>query len=108
VTARLLLAAALLATSCLAPSAEEVQEKFNTFVDSANQCTAASDCAVVSPGCPLGCSVAVRADRKADVEAKAHDLISQYQRAGARCDYDCSGVGPLTCTAGRCAFGPLP
>jgi hypothetical protein len=107
VTARLLLAAALLATSC-GRSAEEVQEEFNTFVDGANQCTAASDCVLVSPGCPLGCAVAVRADRKADVEARARDLISQYERGGARCDYECVGVGPLACTAGRCAFGPVP
>ena len=69
-------------------------------------CMVASDCVLVSPGCPLGCTVAVRADRKNDVEAKARDLINQYERWGARCDYECIGAGPITCTAGRCAASP--
>ena len=98
----------LLALAGCSPAREEVEKQFETFVNGANQCTAASECAVVTPGCPLGCFVAVRADRQAAVEAKARDLIAQYERAGARCEYECVTVGPLTCTDGRCGFGPVP
>jgi len=65
------LAAGLGAAGCGAPSAEEIQADFKKYVSSANQCTAAGECAVAFAACPLGCFVAVRADRKADVEAKA-------------------------------------
>ena len=96
-----------LAAGCalFARSEGEVRDEFDAYVAGANTCTAASDCASASPGCPLGCQVAVRADRKADVEAKARDLIDMYERGGQSCIYDCAGVGPLVCEGGRCGFG---
>jgi hypothetical protein len=101
-----LLAALLL--SCGAPSADDIKTRFEAYVSGANQCSAASECAVAKSDCPLGCFVAVRADRKADVEAKARDLIEEYERGGMRCEYDCVAPGPITCTAGRCAAEPEP
>jgi hypothetical protein len=92
---------------CLFPSEEDVQRRFREYVAGANACTQASECAVASAGCPLGCSVAVRAERKADVEKRARELIAEYQRGGRHCEYDCVPNGPLTCTSGRCDFLPF-
>jgi hypothetical protein len=90
------------------PTEEEIKERFRDYVNGANQCAAAAECAVASPGCPLGCWVAVRVDRKADVEAKARDLIADYERRGQTCDYGgCIQPGELTCTQGRCALAPV-
>jgi hypothetical protein len=98
------LAAGLGAAGCGAPSAEEIQAQFKNYVSGANQCAAASECAVASAACPLGCFVAVRADRKADVEAKARELIDDYERGNSRCVYGgCALPGALSCTEGRCA-----
>jgi len=102
-SARGLLLAALLASSCGSPSEEEIQAQFDAYVNGANQCTAASDCALATADCPLGCFVAVRADRKSDVEAKARDLIKQYERGGMSCEYECVSPGVISCTSGRCA-----
>jgi hypothetical protein len=96
-----------LGTSC-SPSEEAIQARFEAFVNTANQCTEASECTIVTPGCPLGCFVSVRADRRAEVEAKAHALVTEYQRWGAHCDYDCAAAGVPTCSDHRCAFAPAP
>lgn len=92
-------------TSCGA-SEEEVKRRFDAYVAGANACKQVSECAVVSPGCPLGCTVAVRADRAADVERTARSLIEDYERWGARCDYDCVAPRALACNEGRCGFAP--
>jgi hypothetical protein len=98
------LAAGLGAAGCGAPSAEEIQAEFKNYVSGANQCTGASECAVAFAACPLGCFVAVRAERKADVEAKAKELIEDYERGESRCLYGgCPVPGALSCTEGRCA-----
>jgi hypothetical protein len=100
--------AALALSGCFFfPTEEEIKERFNDHVNGANQCTAAAECAVATPGCPLGCWVAVRADRKADVEAKARDLIADYERRGQKCAYGCTQPGELTCVQGRCALVPV-
>jgi hypothetical protein len=104
--AALLLGGLLVLAGCT-PSEEDLQKEFDAFVAGANSCAMPSECAAASAGCPLGCGVAVRADRKAAVEAKARELIDRYERYGARCEYDCVGHGPATCTEGRCAFEPL-
>jgi hypothetical protein len=101
---RLLALLALCATACLGRSEASVRNEFDAYVAGANSCTATSDCVIAYPGCPLGCVVAVRADRKADVEAKAADLISQYRAGGSGCVYDCIGPVDPVCTNGKCAF----
>jgi hypothetical protein len=101
---RSLLLLALLA-SCGA-SEEDVMRRFAAYVAGANHCTAVTECAVVFPGCPLGCATAVRADRAADVERTAKSLIAEYERGGARCVYDCNVPKDLVCAEGRCGFAP--
>jgi hypothetical protein len=102
----------LIALGC-GRSEQSIKAEFAAYVGGANQCQVAADCAVASPGCPLGCFVAVRSDRKADVENEARSLIQSYQAGGAGCAYDCVVPGPVTCTANRCAVaadggGPVP
>ena len=89
--------------SACGPSADEVQREFDEFVASVNHCQAADECTLVGPGCPLGCWVAVPTSAKSAVEAKAADLIGDYERFGARCEYGC-GPFPetLACREGRC------
>jgi hypothetical protein len=103
-------AVALLVTfaGCAFPSEGDIQSDFRSYVTSRNQCKVADDCVLVSPGCPLGCSVPVARDHKAAVEAKAHELIKSYERGGRACAYACVPQGPPICSAGRCAFNPEP
>lgn len=89
---------------CTGASEEEVQRKFNDYVNGANSCTMASECAAASAGCPLGCEVAVRSERVADVEAKAQQLIAEYERGGRSCIYGCRGPGTVACVVNRCAI----
>jgi hypothetical protein len=91
------------ALACLA-SEEDLQQEFASYVAGASACAAATECAIATTDCPLGCSHAVRADRKADVENKGRELVARYQRGGRRCDYECVVPGPLACVAGRCTF----
>lgn len=86
-------------------SEESVRQEFNSYVGGANQCTDPTECAVASADCPLGCYVAVRADRKADVEEKGRRLVAEYERGGQRCAYDCASPEDLICLGGRCTFG---
>jgi hypothetical protein len=95
---------AVIIAGCTGASEEEVQRKFNDYVNGANACTMASECAVASAGCPLGCEVAVRTDRVADVEAKAQQLIGDYERGGRSCIYGCRPPGTVACVANRCAI----
>ncbi len=84
------------------PDADEVQREFDAFVANVNHCQAADECTIVGPGCPLGCSVAVPASARSAVEAKAAELIRDYERFGARCEYDCGPRGTVDCREGRC------
>lgn len=85
-----------------APSEEEVRAEFDGYVDGANACDTADECAYASAGCPLGCQVAVRKERVRDVEKKARELIDDYESAGRSCDYGCVQPLGVTCRAGRC------
>ncbi|MES1204891.1 MAG: hypothetical protein ABUS79_03045 [Pseudomonadota bacterium] len=97
----------LMAVGCslFAPSEDEVRADFDAYVRTANSCQIVSDCTVVSPGCPLGCQVAVAKARQADVERKARELIDDYESGGRACAYGCADLGSLACTAGHCALG---
>lgn len=95
--------AALLSAAC-GPSEEEIKADFASFVDSANRCEIAADCALVYPGCPLGCYAAVRADRAEEAMRYAEELISDYESGGASCQYDCVEPPRLTCVQLRCGL----
>jgi hypothetical protein len=97
----------LVLVGCLFGRSEEsVRSEFEAYVKGASSCTAASECAVASASCPLGCFAAVRSERVADVEAKGRELISEYERSGERCYYDCAPPGPLRCVDGHCNADP--
>jgi hypothetical protein len=102
---RILITALLgaLLASC-SPSEAEVQAEFDAFVTDHATCEADTDCAVFSPGCPLGCWVAVRSDALDEAEALADDLIDDYVRGGTACAYECVAGGAATCLAGQCAL----
>jgi hypothetical protein len=92
------------AGGCQARSEESLRNEFTAYVSGATQCVRASDCTIVSPGCPLGCEVAVRVDREAAVMAKAQSLIQEYQSHGMACAYDCAGPVQPACDQNRCAI----
>jgi len=93
---------ALVVAAC-APSEEDVKREFETEVQRSNDCSAASDCVVASAGCPLGCWVLVNAQFKDRVEAKARELVDDYESGGRSCAYDCAAPPTLACRAGKCA-----
>jgi len=93
---------ALLVAGC-GPSADDVKQEFDVEVQRSNGCSEASECVVASAGCPLGCWVLVNAEFQARVEAKARELIDDYESGGSRCDYDCTEAPMIACSAGKCA-----
>lgn len=97
----------LVGASC-AKSEEEIQEEFDVIVAESNACNDVSECVYASPGCPLGCWVAVNSAKKAYVEQEARELIEDYESGGRSCQYECAVQGPLECTEGRCQEGDSP
>lgn len=87
-------------------SEQSVSDRWDDYVDEHNTCIDANDCAVVYPGCPLGCFTAVSSDNVAEAEAEAERLVRAYERWGRRCDYDCLPNISPTCEAGRCDVQP--
>lgn len=96
-----LIGAALLAFGC-APSEEEIQEEFDAFVAQRNGCEVDADCEMASADCPLGCFVYVNRAKVAEVEAKAKDLIEEYESMGTQCAYDCIEPPGAVCEAKHC------
>lgn len=88
--------------ACVARDEQEIRAEFQAAVDGASSCEVAADCVSVSPGCPLGCEVAVHHSKRAEIEAKARELIDEYERAGRACDYECGVPRVPACTGGRC------
>jgi hypothetical protein len=86
-----------------ASSEDEVKAEFAAFVERSNRCDGDSQCTLVATRCPLGCQVAVRADRAEAVADKAGELRDDYERGGVSCDYDCAAPGEPRCVQGRCA-----
>lgn len=102
----LALAAAAAASLGCIRSADDIQQEFDEVVAESNACTTADECVIVSPGCPLGCFVAVNASSEAGVEAKAKELIDSFEAGGRSCDYECLAPGPVECVEGRCEVEP--
>ncbi|HLM75780.1 MAG TPA: hypothetical protein VK459_23860 [Polyangiaceae bacterium] len=99
-----LLLIALSALGC-GRSEEDIQTEWDETVAASSACQSAADCVLVSPGCPLGCFAAVNSAKKAEVEAKAAELIDAYESGGMACVYSCVAPGPLECVSGKCAVG---
>lgn len=95
------LLAAVAAIGCAASEAD-VKREFNEFVSEHQACEQDSDCKLIQPGCPLGCSVPIASDAAAEAERLARDLIEDYERGGRGCDYGCFAVCGAACSAGSC------
>ena len=89
-----------------APDEEDVKEDFARVIARSNACKADSECVSFSPGCPLGCAVAINREHETVVRREANALIEDYERWGRACAYECiSGLGQPTCTDNKCAIG---
>ncbi|MCA9691260.1 MAG: hypothetical protein KC636_16775 [Myxococcales bacterium] len=80
------------------------QDKVETTIEEANYCDATEDCAVLFPGCPLGCYAYVN---KAEVDDVQHEIDVYHTMNGQTCDYDCVETPPVACEAGRCVEDDL-
>jgi hypothetical protein len=97
------LCTALLAAAC-GPSEQDLKQEFDAEVQRSNGCAVASECVVARAGCPLGCWVLVNAAHQARVEAKARELIDDYESGGRACAYECTERPMIVCSAaGKCA-----
>lgn len=93
----------VIAVGACGSSEAEVRSEFRRFVATNGACATSAECTLVSPGCPLGCWVAVRADRVDATAAKARALISEYEQGGRACAYGCVAGRTAACVAGTCA-----
>ena len=109
---RLTIAFAMLIVSCSSggddtqTQADDLKADFDAFVEANNSCATDTDCALVSPGCPLGCYAAVSTTSVDATEAKAEDLVDQYESGGRACNYLCQTPGPVRCEEQRCTIEP--
>lgn len=84
---------------------EGLQEDWQTFLSEHQTCAVDEDCAVVFPGCPLGCGDVVQSSALDDAEALAETLLRRYERGGRSCAYDCIQLGdPYCADDGQCAL----
>lgn len=97
---------ALLWTACA--TTESVQRDWDAFLLDHQHCEEAAECAVVYPGCPLGCFTAVRADAVDEAEALATELIDRYERLGRSCSYSCAEHTEPACVQGSCYVDDAP
>jgi hypothetical protein len=74
---------------------------FEKLVSEHNSCLSSSDCAVVTPGCPLGCYVAVRRSDVPVVESRARELVAE-NGPDCRCMYKCPPEPRPSCANGIC------
>ena len=97
-TTLLLTAAVLFASGC---SMEQIDAEWDTWVDGHNQCEQTADCALVYPGCPLGCYAGVAAEYEDEAARLADDLINRWSMGTRNCDYDCISA-EVECVEERC------
>jgi hypothetical protein len=74
-----------------------IRPAFEKLVSEHNSCLRSSDCAVVTPGCPLGCYAAERRSDVPNVESRARELVAQ-SGPDCRCMYKCPPEPSPSCT----------
>jgi hypothetical protein len=95
--------ALFLGAAACAPNEEDLKRDFARIVARSNACDVDTDCVTLSPGCPLGCSVAINRKQEAAVQRAASDLVDDYERWGRACAYECIGdLEPPRCTDHKC------
>jgi hypothetical protein len=93
------------AVACGPPSEEEIRREFTAYVAARNQCSVNDDCVLANANCPLGCYAAVNRVYQAEVEAKARELVSEWEKGGQGCAAMCIEAVPV-CTDGHCQRVP--
>jgi hypothetical protein len=78
-----------------------LRSEFEQAVSTRNSCEHSTDCAVLTPGCPFGCSVSIARAHASKVEVLAQELVS---RSGpdCRCMYKCPAAPRAACVHGTC------
>jgi len=87
---------------------EALRKGFEGYVETVNACDSDIECTVIFPDCPLGCFVAVPESRRAEVEAKARSMLTEFGGGRTVCAYNCAASSPATCTDRRCTSKPVP
>ena len=87
------------------PTEQEIRDEFAAFTSTMKACAVDADCVFASIECPLGCSAAVNVASKERTEAKARELVRDYQSGGRSCAYGCPAE-ELRCEASRCEATP--
>ncbi len=81
--------------------------EFGATVSEHNTCNESSECSVITPGCPFGCYVGVRAAAVAVVEGRTRELVSR-QGSDCHCRYKCPAIPRASCVHGRCTIEATP
>lgn len=95
--------------SCV--SLVEVQNDWRTYLEQTGTCSVDADCAVIAPGCPLGCYAGVPQGFQAEALGVAAELADRYQQGLRPCEYRCGPEPFATCDlrTGICEpGGPKP
>lgn len=95
-----------LALSCASGcSMEQVDARWEDWVQRHNECELPQDCVLVYPGCPLGCYSAVNAEHEEDAYRVADELVRQWSMGTRGCAYDCISA-EVDCVDLRCEVIP--
>jgi hypothetical protein len=79
-----------------------LRPEFDKAVAANGACTKSSDCAVLTPGCPFGCYVAVARMHAVEVERLPHELVGRAP--DCRCMYKCTARPRASCVRGNCTI----
>jgi len=86
----------------------DTQREWKSYLDGLPDCDVDADCAIIEPGCPLGCYASVPLDSRSEAEPVAADLVDQYRTGLRPCTYEC-GPRPMgICDDKRCETGVDP
>lgn len=100
-------------SGCLAADEARSREEFQSLVDDAAACGEAERCALLEPGCPFDCAVAVKQARTGEVQRAAADLRRQLVTATGSCEPIVAACPPAetwraVCLQGRCTLDTWP
>jgi cytoskeletal protein RodZ len=82
----------------------DIETKYQSAVARSNACQKATDCAVISPGCPLGCWSAVNAANAGQILHVAEQLRNEQKKPIGNCMYKCTAKPEPNCVNGQCTF----
>jgi len=85
----------------------ETQTQWQAYLDVLPACEIDEDCAIIEPGCPLGCYESVPAGFQGEAQSIAEGLADDYRGFLRPCVYECGPRPVAFCDlgTGRCATG---